>query len=90
MTADPGQFSPDRWFLTAAERNNDATALDLRAMRLAEVSHPDDRLLDRPLIKELLAGRRRSFAIERRFMHADGHVFYCAANGVCGEADVQR
>jgi phosphatidylserine/phosphatidylglycerophosphate/cardiolipin synthase-like enzyme len=31
VTTDPGQWSPDRWFLTAAERHNDATALDLRA-----------------------------------------------------------
>ena len=31
MPTDPGQWSPDRWFLTAAERDNEATALDLRA-----------------------------------------------------------
>jgi len=31
MPGDPGPWSPDRWFLTAAERDNDATALDLRA-----------------------------------------------------------
>jgi len=31
VTTDPGEWSPDRWFLTAAERRNDATALDLRA-----------------------------------------------------------
>ena len=28
MPTDPGPWSPDRWFLTAAERDNDATALD--------------------------------------------------------------
>src|SRR5204863_8556592 len=32
------------------------TEQDLRAMRLSELSHPDDRALDRPYIKELLAG----------------------------------
>jgi PAS domain S-box-containing protein len=41
---------------------------------LADLSHPDDERLDRPLVKELLAGRRRSYAVERRLMHADGHV----------------
>jgi PAS domain S-box-containing protein len=39
------------------------TEQDLRAMRLADLSHPDDERLDRPLIKELLAGRRRSYAL---------------------------
>jgi PAS domain S-box-containing protein len=52
------------------------TEQDLRAMRLADLSHPDDERLDRPLIKELLAGRRRSYAVERRLMHADGHVIH--------------
>jgi len=33
MPTDPGLWSPDRWFLTAVERDNDATALDLRAAR---------------------------------------------------------
>ena len=48
------------------------TEQQLRTTQLAELSHPDDRRLDRPLIKELLAGRRRSFAIEKRYLHADG------------------
>ena len=38
----------------------------LRTTELNELSHPEDRRLDRPLIQELLAGRRRSFAIEKR------------------------
>ncbi|HSD76794.1 MAG TPA: PAS domain S-box protein, partial [Solirubrobacteraceae bacterium] len=50
------------------------TEQDLRALRLAEISHPDDHRIDRPLVQELLAGRRRSYAIEKRFIHADGHV----------------
>jgi phosphatidylserine/phosphatidylglycerophosphate/cardiolipin synthase-like enzyme len=31
VTTDSAQWSPDRWFLTSAERGNDLTALDLRA-----------------------------------------------------------
>jgi len=49
----------------------------LRTTELNELSHPDDRRLDRPLIKELLAGRRRSFAIENTavaFMSLPGSV----------------
>jgi two-component system cell cycle sensor histidine kinase/response regulator CckA len=49
---------------------------ELRASPLNELSHPDDRRLDRPLIKELLAGRRRSFAIEKRYLRADGAILH--------------
>ena len=66
------------------------TEQDLRAMRLADVSHPDDRRLDRPLIKELLAGRRRSFAIEKRFMHADGHVIHALVHVSLMHGDGER
>jgi two-component system cell cycle sensor histidine kinase/response regulator CckA len=66
------------------------TEQDLRAMRLADVSHPDDRRLDRPLIKELLAGRRRSFAIEKRFMHADGHVIHTLVHVSLMHGDGER
>jgi PAS domain S-box-containing protein len=66
------------------------TEQELRAVRLAEISHPDDRLLDRPLIKELLAGRRRSFAIERRFMHADGHVIHTLVHVSLMHGDGER
>jgi two-component system, cell cycle sensor histidine kinase and response regulator CckA len=49
---------------------------ELRTSPLNELSHPDDRRLDRPLIKELLAGRRRSFAIEKRYLRADGTILH--------------
>jgi PAS domain S-box-containing protein len=45
---------------------------ELRAMHPDDLSHPADTYLDRPLIEELLAGRRRSYAIERRYVRADG------------------
>lgn len=48
----------------------------LRTTALNELSHPEDRRLDRPLIKELLAGRRRSFAIEKRYLRADGTILH--------------
>ncbi|HEX6389275.1 MAG TPA: PAS domain S-box protein, partial [Solirubrobacteraceae bacterium] len=49
---------------------------DLRSTRLTDLNHPDDRRLDRPLIKELLSGRRRSFALEKRYVHADGRLIH--------------
>src|SRR4051794_23582419 len=50
------------------------TEQDLRSVKLAEISHPEDERVDRPLVQDVLAGRRRSYAIEKRFVHADGHV----------------
>ena len=49
---------------------------ELRARSLDELGHPDDAEQDEPFIRELLAGRRRSYAIEKRMMHADGHVLH--------------
>jgi two-component system cell cycle sensor histidine kinase/response regulator CckA len=49
---------------------------DLRSTRLTDLNHPDDRRLDRPLIKELLSGRRRSFSLEKRYVHADGRLIH--------------
>jgi PAS domain S-box-containing protein len=49
---------------------------ELRTSPLNELSHPGDRGLDAPLIKELLAGRRRSFAIEKRYLRADGTILH--------------
>jgi two-component system cell cycle sensor histidine kinase/response regulator CckA len=48
------------------------TEHELRKTTLDELSHPEDRNLDAPLVEELLAGRRRSFAIEKRYLRADG------------------
>jgi two-component system, cell cycle sensor histidine kinase and response regulator CckA len=52
------------------------TEQELRSRRLIELTHPEDRRLDRPLIQELLAGRRRSFAVEKRYIHADGRLIH--------------
>jgi PAS domain S-box-containing protein len=50
------------------------TEQELRSKQLDEISHPDDRDLDRPFIQELLTGRRRSYAVEKRYLHADGRI----------------
>ena len=66
------------------------TEQELRAMRLAEISHPDDRNADRPFVKELLAGRRRSYAIEKRYLHADGRIIHVLAHVSLMHGDGER
>ncbi len=52
------------------------TEAELRARTFDELGHPDDSELDKPMIRELLAGRRRSYAVEKRLLHADGHILH--------------
>jgi PAS domain S-box-containing protein len=62
----------------------------LRTSPLNELSHPEDRRLDRPLIKELLAGRRRSFAIEKRYLRADGTILHALVHVSLMHGDGER
>jgi two-component system cell cycle sensor histidine kinase/response regulator CckA len=62
----------------------------LRTTELNELSHPEDRRLDRPLIKELLAGRRRSFAIEKRYLRADGTMVHALVHISLMHGDGER
>jgi PAS domain S-box-containing protein len=63
---------------------------ELRMTQLSELNHPEDRRLDRPLIKELLSGRRRSFAIEKRYIHADGHLIHALVHVSLMHGDGER
>jgi two-component system, cell cycle sensor histidine kinase and response regulator CckA len=63
---------------------------ELRTTQLSELNHPDDRRLDRPLIKELLSGRRRSFALEKRYVHADGHLIHALVHVSLMHGDGER
>ena len=63
---------------------------ELRTMQLSDLNHPDDRRLDRPLIKELLNGRRRSFAVEKRYVHADGHLIHALVHVSLMHGDGER
>ena len=62
----------------------------LRTTELNELSHPEDRSLDRPLIKELLAGRRRSFAIEKRYLRSDGTMVHALVHISLMHGDGER
>jgi PAS domain S-box-containing protein len=45
------------------------------------VTHPDDRDRDIALMRKLDAGELRSFSIEKRFVHRDGHIVPCRVTG---------
>ena len=66
------------------------TESEMRAATLESFNHPDDVELDRPLIRELLAGRRRSYALEKRFVHADGRVLHVLAHVSLMHGDGER
>src|SRR4051812_22860815 len=63
---------------------------ELRTTQLSELNHPEDRRLDRPLIKELLSGRRRSFALEKRYIHADGQLIHALVHVSLMHGDGER
>jgi two-component system cell cycle sensor histidine kinase/response regulator CckA len=63
---------------------------ELRSTQLNDLSHPEDRRLDRPLTKELLAGRRRSFAIEKRYLRADGMMVHALVHVSLMHGDGER
>ncbi|MEJ2291463.1 MAG: diguanylate cyclase [Deinococcales bacterium] len=39
-------------------------------------THPDDRATDARLLHELLSGQRRSYVIEKRYLHRDGRILW--------------
>ncbi len=66
------------------------TESELRSKTLREFSHQDEVDVDGPLVRELLAGRRRSYAIEKRLMHADGRVLHVLAHVSLMHGDGER
>jgi PAS domain S-box-containing protein len=63
---------------------------ELRTTPLTELSHSEDRRLDRPLIEELRAGRRRSYAIERRYVKPDGSIIHALVHVSLMHGDGER
>lgn len=46
----------------------------------ADVTHPEDGVLDRASIRDMVIGPRGSFAVEKRLIHADGTVIWVLIN----------
>jgi PAS domain S-box-containing protein len=53
------------------------TADELRGMNVTEFTHPEDSATDWELYRDLNAGQRDHFTIEKRFFRKDGQVVWC-------------
>jgi PAS domain S-box-containing protein len=53
------------------------TVDELRGMNVTEFTHPDDSATDWELYRDLNAGQRDHFTIEKRFFRKDGQVVWC-------------
>ena len=49
------------------------SADELCTIAWREITHPDDLDVDRDLVRQLLAGEIRSYQVEKRYVHRDGH-----------------
>ncbi len=52
------------------------TALLVRTFQ--DITHPDDLHIDLTHVGDVLAGRRRTYQMEKRYYHADGHLIWVA------------
>lgn len=50
--------------------------LDLVGLPAADITHPDDVAADAQLVERLLAGEVRSYQVEKRYFHQDGHPLW--------------
>jgi diguanylate cyclase (GGDEF)-like protein/PAS domain S-box-containing protein len=50
------------------------TALLVRSFQ--SITHPDDLDTDLAYVEDVLAGRRRTYQMEKRYLHADGHIIW--------------
>jgi PAS domain S-box-containing protein len=49
---------------------------ELVAKTFQDITHPDDLAADLAHVKELIAGTRRSYQMEKRYIHRDGHLVW--------------
>jgi len=56
------------------------SAEEIAHMTYIELTHPDDRELDRVKMEQLLAGEIESFSIEKRYIHKQGHPVWVNLN----------
>lgn len=53
---------------------------ELRGLTPIDITHADDRATTRRFIDEAIAGERRSYEIEKRFLRKDGEIIWVNAN----------
>jgi len=49
---------------------------ELVSKTFQEITHPEDLDLDLEFVRQMLAGERRTYAMEKRYFHADGHTVW--------------
>lgn len=52
------------------------SAEELSKIKVAQFSHPEDFVIDKIYFDEILARKRDSYQLEKRYIHKDGHVIY--------------
>jgi two-component system, cell cycle sensor histidine kinase and response regulator CckA len=52
------------------------TTTELLQRTVADITHPDDMASEKPVLGELLAGRRASFRVVKRYLRKDGSIFW--------------
>ena len=71
--------APDGRLLSANQALCDMlgyTEQEIQALTFQQITHPDDLAEDLALVQETLAGRRSSYRLRKRYLHADGHVVH--------------
>jgi PAS domain S-box-containing protein len=71
--------APDGRFLSANRALCDMlgyTEEQIRELTFQQITHPDDLAGDMALLGETLAGRRSSYRLRKRYIHADGHFVH--------------
>jgi two-component system, OmpR family, phosphate regulon sensor histidine kinase PhoR len=71
--------APDGRLLSANRAFCDMLGLtedQIRDLTFQQITHPDDLAGDLALLEETLAGRRSSYRLRKRYLHADGHVVH--------------
>jgi PAS domain S-box-containing protein len=59
------------------------TAEELLATTFQAITHPDDLGMDLEYVREMLAGSRAYFEMEKRYFHKDGHVVWVFLSRWC-------
>jgi two-component system, sensor histidine kinase and response regulator len=52
------------------------TEVGLLQKTFQDITHPEDLAADLALVRELLAGERRAYQMEKRYFHCDGHTVW--------------
>ena len=71
--------SPDGRFIKVNRALSDLTGYsetDLLVRNFQAITHPDDLDADLAYLQDVLADRRRSYQMEKRYHHADGHIIW--------------